>query len=714
MNTFVYGPKDDPLVRRRWREAYDRRRPRSGSPRSSRPAPRPASRSCTRSAPASRSATRPPRTRAVLLAKLEQVAALGVSRFALLLDDLPPDLAHDEDRAVYADLAEAHVRALDARSRPTSARTGASSSARSSTTAAATSRTSRASRRRSTRRRPDVDRARRSARRSSSPRTPGAFEATAAGPPLYWDNYPVNDVAMGWELHIGPYRGRDADLRTASRGVLANPMELRRRRRSRSRRSRTTSRTPRGYDPEASVARAIRDVAGDGSPTADATRRPSRRSPRTSAAAASADEDAPTVTAALATFAAAADDAAETGDTRALTEAAATCARSRSGCSRPRTTCCAARSRTRALIDECRPWIEAFEVGARAMCRAADLALEGSLPRDLATVTSCAAAVPRGAAPSPGPRVRGRARHVPRRHDRHPYQARETAPGRRRRASMNRKIARLALVGASAAMLLAACGGERAPGGERPRAAGRDGLARRGRRSASGTTSPRSSRRRIPDQGRDELPGRRPVRDHRSPDPAGRPNAPDIYFEWTGSGSSSARRTATPPTSPSSSRRGRSRACSTTTTLKGYTIDGKIVMVPYSADVTNVLWYNKPLLGRRRRHAAHDLGRAARGVHTLNAAGRHPDRDRQQGPVGGGQLARPHGLARRRRGVYAATLAGTGKFATPEWEKAFGYITQLADAQVRQRRAPTRSTTTPARSCSSRARPPCTRSARGW
>ena len=34
------------------------------------------------------------------------------------------------------------------------------------------------------------------------------------------------------------------------------------------------------------------------------------------------------------------------------------------------------------LIEECRPWIEAFELGARAMCEAADLAADGTLPRD--------------------------------------------------------------------------------------------------------------------------------------------------------------------------------------------------------------------------------------------------------------------------------------------------------------------------------------------
>lgn len=42
--------------------------------------------------------------------------------------------------------------------------------------------------------------------------------------PLYWDNYPVNDVAMTGELHIGPFRGRDADLGEWCEGLLANPM----------------------------------------------------------------------------------------------------------------------------------------------------------------------------------------------------------------------------------------------------------------------------------------------------------------------------------------------------------------------------------------------------------------------------------------------------------------------------------------------------------
>lgn len=50
------------------------------------------------------------------------------------------------------------------------------------------------------------------------------FEESAKRKPLYWDNYPVNDVAMIHELHIGPLRAREAGLVRHSEGLLANPM----------------------------------------------------------------------------------------------------------------------------------------------------------------------------------------------------------------------------------------------------------------------------------------------------------------------------------------------------------------------------------------------------------------------------------------------------------------------------------------------------------
>ena len=52
------------------------------------------------------------------------------------------------------------------------------------------------------------------------------FFDAAGRKPLYWDNFPVNDVAMTGELHIGPYLGRDADLGEHADGIIANAMPL--------------------------------------------------------------------------------------------------------------------------------------------------------------------------------------------------------------------------------------------------------------------------------------------------------------------------------------------------------------------------------------------------------------------------------------------------------------------------------------------------------
>jgi hyaluronoglucosaminidase len=43
--------------------------------------------------------------------------------------------------------------------------------------------------------------------------------------PFYWDNFPVNDVAMVHQLHIGPIQKRDAELGKHSVGLVANPMD---------------------------------------------------------------------------------------------------------------------------------------------------------------------------------------------------------------------------------------------------------------------------------------------------------------------------------------------------------------------------------------------------------------------------------------------------------------------------------------------------------
>lgn len=50
------------------------------------------------------------------------------------------------------------------------------------------------------------------------------FAAPLRRKPLIWDNYPVNDLAMRPNLHLGPIRGRDAALHEAVGGVVVNLM----------------------------------------------------------------------------------------------------------------------------------------------------------------------------------------------------------------------------------------------------------------------------------------------------------------------------------------------------------------------------------------------------------------------------------------------------------------------------------------------------------
>ncbi len=50
------------------------------------------------------------------------------------------------------------------------------------------------------------------------------FAQAVQRPPLIWDNYPVNDLAMRPYMHIGPIRDREATLYEAVRGIVVNLM----------------------------------------------------------------------------------------------------------------------------------------------------------------------------------------------------------------------------------------------------------------------------------------------------------------------------------------------------------------------------------------------------------------------------------------------------------------------------------------------------------
>jgi hyaluronoglucosaminidase len=299
-----------------------------------------------------------------------------VRRFGLFLDDIPGELQHAADRAAYPDLAAAHVAligAVFAALRPEErlivcplvyCGTGTEPYLHALA---------------------DIDPRIDifwTGRAICSP-TLDLADATVLArtirrPPTYWDNYPVNDVAMGYELHVGPYRGRDPLLWRAATGIVANGMEL-------FESSRIPFLTiadyladPMGYHPESSRQRAIEAVAGPADADAYAIFADNVRS------SCLGGPDAPVVGAAIeaARFELAdgrPDDAARRLAALASRLLGAADHLLRGPVANP------------GLIEEARPWLEAFALGARAIGRISALAGDGRIGPEGATDPDAAA-----------------------------------------------------------------------------------------------------------------------------------------------------------------------------------------------------------------------------------------------------------------------------------------------------------------------------------
>lgn len=265
LNTFVYAPKDDPLLRRDWQTPFggDEHRVLTELRDRCRTA---GLRLIVCVSPGLTIRYSDPGHVALLADKLRSALDLGADGVGLLLDDIPDRLQHPADLTAFTGIAEAHaalvtqVAARLREDRPHASLMvcplvycGYGDEPYLVELAAGIPR--------------DVDllwtgRAICSATLDLADAE--VFTAATGRPPLYWDNYPVNDVAMTYQAHLGPYRGRDPRLATASRGIIANPMEL-------AESSKIPLATiadfladPVGYDPERSWRRAIADVVGGG------------------------------------------------------------------------------------------------------------------------------------------------------------------------------------------------------------------------------------------------------------------------------------------------------------------------------------------------------------------------------------------------------------------------------------------------------------------
>lgn len=366
MNSFVYGPKDDPLLRRDWRLPYDG----AWLARLTELVGRCREHGMTFTwcvSPGLSMRYSDPADIDALSAKIASVAALGVTSFGLLLDDIPRDLRHAQDRAAFTDLAEAHGHVV----RRVADRLPAGAHLAVCPTVYRGTGTEDYLVRLAAGIDPRIDLFW-TGREVCSPvldlADAAAFTRATLRPPLYWDNYPVNDVAMGYELHIGPYRGRDPLLWRSATGIVANGMELFEASRIPFATIADYLRDPEGYDPEASWQRAIRDVAGQTDAEAFALFADNVRSSPI------CDDDAPTVARALERLGFALDQGEHATreaarDLGALADRLLAAARYLQGDG----------VTNRALMDECRPWLMVFELGAMALARLAELAASGRL-----------------------------------------------------------------------------------------------------------------------------------------------------------------------------------------------------------------------------------------------------------------------------------------------------------------------------------------------
>ena len=259
-NTFLYSPKDDPFLRDRWREPHTADALRTLRSMLDRCHDYDVT-AMVGVSPGLSMQYSSADDRARLIAKVLGLVDAGVDHLALLFDDIPSRLQHPADIDTHRSLAEAHAEVsnevadvLSARSIPLVVCPTTYHGEGDEYLVTLGSLLD-----------GQVDLFW-SGRAICAPAITAAeavtFSRGALRPPLYWDNYPVNDVAMINEAHLGPYRGRDPLLDRFSAGVMANAMEN-------AEASKIALATiadflwsPEAYDPERSWLGALAEVGG--------------------------------------------------------------------------------------------------------------------------------------------------------------------------------------------------------------------------------------------------------------------------------------------------------------------------------------------------------------------------------------------------------------------------------------------------------------------
>ncbi|MFB5663456.1 protein O-GlcNAcase [Alteribacillus sp. HJP-4] len=152
---------------------------------------------------------------------------IGVRSFSLLLDDIPFELQHKADIDLYQSSAEAHAAVCNNIYDWLKGMDSSCSLSMCPTDYAGPTRGNEYLPILKQQLHPEIDMFFTGpdiCSKTISTTTVQAFRERTGQNPVIWDNYPVNDLAMSPELHIGPIRGRDDDLYKEAKGFLVNPM----------------------------------------------------------------------------------------------------------------------------------------------------------------------------------------------------------------------------------------------------------------------------------------------------------------------------------------------------------------------------------------------------------------------------------------------------------------------------------------------------------
>lgn len=199
-----------------------------------------------------------------LLTKTKQLYSIGVRHFGLLLDDIDENLAFPEDKAMYGETVNAHIDLIE---KYHNALLEIDSTAK--LTICPTLYNGKGDEYYISKLGQNISpmvslfwTGKDICSRELLSMDAIKFVECTRHKPLYWDNYPVNDMAMFNEMHISPIINRDADLWKYSEGIISNAMEYA-----------ECSKIPlitfadylwdsERYDPDASWRNAIRQVVG--------------------------------------------------------------------------------------------------------------------------------------------------------------------------------------------------------------------------------------------------------------------------------------------------------------------------------------------------------------------------------------------------------------------------------------------------------------------